>query len=920
MRHLLEVTAADSKAPVVEDAAKPVTVHPTAVAVDAAPIDLEGSATGGQLLADGTTIRPSSPSYVPPASPTEVVSLRDDNSKVTANADGTFTLEASSDRLNYRDANGAWQPIDLTLVTDPASGDLKVKGLDSDVTIGTGVDTFIGSVATTTGRATLRVVGYGAGAKVSDANVVAFPSLTEPTKAPEGAQATGAPQAPPAAPGGDPSPLPTASPAPTPDPSVDPAPAVDGSALPVSSQAPLASPTLSSAPLTEPSAPASPEPDQDTSPPLTGEAHITAAGDDLGLEFGAQLHDRTSPRAFAYILTVDDGTSVTVSPDGWTILLERTGFDDRGPKAVEVGRISAPFLSDANAVGPTEAATVAVLHKGDKSTDPSIDQSVLDGLDPNEVVLSYRLDDTWLDDPARVYPVTLDPTLCIQHGSTSCDPGNSYIDTYGGDNQANTYPTTPSTLRVGYDAIGSPDAVWGLLRSYIYFGQLALEDGGEVTAASLVLRQDINRDGANRNFLARPMKVGWGDTSTWNQLHDKVLSGLDSPNVLSCATDGTNCDLVFDVSKAVRAWYTRRGADWKWNAGFEVLMYSEGSTHAESDFYIGDDPSTIGGRPELRITYVVPKVGVDFAPEYGANYAPSSMLVGPTSTKLPVKVTNNASGFSFNVCASPSDADCYKFGYRFFNSKGAVSASANQDLPSTIASGATTPITLMVTPPTTAGTYTLRLDLVHRLGGSAGTYLWASDWAQPSKFNSRDKKVFATDNTRWTGSSVVERDEFGVTVAIGANPIGVQSVSTGDGGSLGIDLATRALHYSGAGGIGFADLIPLGLSYGYDSKNAAADCPAGPPTTYVGTLGTCGWYTNWDERLTDTSTTGNSGAFVYEDPSGSRYAMNTDTEGQVREVPGPSSNACGSPCSTRTAAAERRRPARPSSGHPRPHP
>jgi hypothetical protein len=28
-------------------------------------------------------------------------------------------------------------------------------------------------------------------------------------------------------------------------------------------------------------------------------------------------------------------------------------------------------------------------------------------------------------------------------------------------------------------------------------------------------------------------------------------------------------------------------------------------------------------------------------------------------------------------------------------------------------------------------------------------------------------------------------------------------------------------------------------------------------------LGACGWYTNWDERLTDTSTTGNSGAFVY---------------------------------------------------------
>lgn len=603
---------------------------------------------------------------------------------------------------------------------------------------------------------------------------------------------------------------------------------------------------------------------------------MTAAGNDQGLEFGAEIHDRTSPRSFAYILSVGDGVTTVLGPDGRSVLLTETAVDQAGSATTVIGRVSAPFISDADAVGPTEAITVALLHQGDKATEPGIDQATVDGLTANETILSYRVDDTWLDDPTRVYPVTMDPTLCIQHGSTTCDSA-TYRDTYGGDNQPNTYPTTPSTLRVGTDAIGSPDAAWGLLRTYIYFGSLALGDDYQVTTASLVLRQDINRDGADRNFLARPMSSVWTDTSTWNQLHDKVFSGLDSPNVLSCADDGTNCDLVFDVSKAIRAWYSRQAADWKPDLGFEVKMYSEDPTHAESDFYVGDDPSTIGGRPELLINYVVPKVTVDFEAALGPDYAPSSMVAGQTA-KLPLRVTNAASGFSFNACTSSSDADCYQFGYRFFDAKGVVSTSAHPDLPATILSGTTASIPLTVTPPVGAGSYTLRLDLVHRLGGSSGTILWASDWAMPSKYFSRNKKVLSSDNTRWVGSSYVERDEFPISVGTGANGVNRQSVGTGDGGSIGIDLATHNLHYDGAGGVGFADLAPMGLAYGYDSKNGAADCAG---SAYLGVLGACGWYTNWDERLTDTSSSGNSGAYTYQGPSGSRYFMDTTLEGQV---------------------------------------
>ena len=241
----------------------------------------------------------------------------------------------------------------------------------------------------------------------------------------------------------------------------------------------------------------------------------------------------------------------------------------------------------------------------------------------------------------------------------------------------------------------------------------------------------------------------------------------------------------------------------------------------------------------------------DFDAALGPNYAPSAMRADSV-VKLPIIVHNDLSGFTFDKCTSGADTDCYALGYRFFDAKGNVAIWSRTDLPADITSGST------------SATIALRVDdaadarPVHPPARSRPPLHpvrrddlgWAVDWAKPSAFYSRNKKVLRSDNTRWTGSASVERDEFGIAVGSGANAVNVQTVGTGDGGTLGIDLATRNLEYAGAGGVGFADRIPLGLTYGYDSRNAAADCAG---TAYLGILGACGWYTNWDERLTDTS-------------------------------------------------------------------
>ena len=285
------------------------------------------------------------------------------------------------------------------------------------------------------------------------------------------------------------------------------------------------------------------------------------------------------------------------------------------------------------------------------------------------------------------------------------------------------------------------------------------------------------------------------------------------PSPYTEATIPSSGYLDVDVDAVVQSWYTRRVKDWKPDLGFLVRVPSETVANGAVQFKRASD-ATAAYRPALTITYQLPKVSINFDPALGPNYAPSTMVAGQ-ATLLPIRVSNNASGFDFTTAA-------WKVGYRWFDAKGVTVSSGVQALPACVGtgSGCSTPsntIGLSITPPSAVGQYTLRLDLV-RVGTPANA--WASDWAKPSKFYSRNKKTLSADNTRWVGSSAIERDEFGISVVAGGGDSGnAKSIDTGDGGSLGIDLWSKNLSYTGSGGVGFSDLIPLDLAYTYDSKN-----------------------------------------------------------------------------------------------------
>ncbi len=724
------------------------------------------SSTGGGALASDPSIgrTPDQTPSVAPDGCTELIDQRTERSRTYANVDGSFTTEISQGRLNYKDAKGAWQPVDLDLIydsTDP-TGVYGVRVAANDVKVRFGSSTADAALASLTDRSgkytiSVRALGYGVGWLNPSRNRVQF-------------QGSG------------------------------------------------------------------------------HAATITAQPTDVGFEFGATLPDAQANPNLVFALDTG-GLQGSLAADGRTIELRSPTSD--GSAGALVGLVEAPTMLDGSGV-PADPATVAVdlIPRGDSAAPAS--------LRSGEVFVRYRIDQKWLTDASRQFPVTFDPTVCVLgHGITSC-PGatGDSLDTFLMSAYPNGSPSGWTSIRVGYESRGYG---YGTLRSLVGFSGL-LEDGAQVTSASLtMIISGRYGNAAGQTVYAYPATASWGLSSTWNQMASKYDSGAG----VSLTVPSDTATMEFSVTDIVRSWYTYNTAARKSNYGVLLKMANEGSSYGEVDFYRYTD-STTSRRPKLTINYVVPKVRFDFDPALGPTYAPSQMLVGQT-LKLPVVLTNN----STDDWAS-SGSDYYKIGYMWFDDDGELDRVA-QPLPEQIDHETSATVPLSIANGTQIPTQlTLRLDLVHVVGTAQ---LWASDWAKPTLYYSRDKRVLTTDSTRWTGSSVVDRAEFGISIVRGAgNGQGeTRTVATGDGGTLGIGLASGNLSFSADSGLGFSDLMPVGLGYGYNSIAAAKDCD---PNAAKGILNACGWYTNYDEGFDIwNDTEAHAGIYMYQDPSGNRYRV-----------------------------------------------
>ncbi len=82
---------------------------------------------------------PGTPAFAVPSGGVEVASLRTENSRTYRAADGSLVARVSQDPVNYRDAAGAWRPIDTALRPD-GSGGLETTASAADVSLPQSLD------------------------------------------------------------------------------------------------------------------------------------------------------------------------------------------------------------------------------------------------------------------------------------------------------------------------------------------------------------------------------------------------------------------------------------------------------------------------------------------------------------------------------------------------------------------------------------------------------------------------------------------------------------------------------------------------------------------------------------------------------------------------------------------------------------
>ena len=693
------------------------------------------------------SIRPSITIPKAPSVATEVPSKRTQYSRTVANPDGSFTLQEGQTRLNYRDASGNWQPIDVTLVPTAAA-------LAQQSTASPAPSTSPSSTPTATPTST-------PGATASpEATPSQSPSAsTAPT---DGSTTSGS--------SAGSSPTPSASPS-------------SGA-----SSTPVASSTPSAAPSSSPTATASLSPITASTWDVTEKANdkqvqiseknasnalaqlsvgpytltlrvpganrasknATSSGIDFagstandsfaivptpeGLEFSATLANANAPTTYQLAINTH-GLVASLDPDGLTVDLTNPSATD--PTAL-VGTISAPTLQEATggAVDPSEITV---------SLDPKASS-----LRQGETMLTYAINPAWLHDAARSFPVVLDPTACMAYGYSNCQnwtTGTTDTFVMNGSSYAGKHQVGWTVDRVGSSAKGDG---YGVMRTLLWWNLPQIPDGNVITAATVQVAQYWNGGTAGEKIHATLNTSGFNMSTDWAN-KPSVNSTYQTASLSACGS--RNCWLDFDATTLARAWYGHAGN--ATNFGVTLALDTETQGELQLENYTS---STDYYHPQLEITYMPSGYKMAFDSALGPDFAPSTIVAGGSMT-LPISVTNiaaDASGNWHNCTGTGSTpADCWSLGYRWYAPNGAAANSGKMSIPAAVTFGQPTALMNLSVPAPTGGVgqYTLRLDMVHTLNGID---LWSSDWAYQSTYYARAKVSSSPSNVHWGGTSPSE--------------------------------------------------------------------------------------------------------------------------------------------------------------------
>ncbi|MHB9861196.1 DNRLRE domain-containing protein [Streptomyces sp. YIM S03343] len=356
-------------------------------------------------------------------------------------------------------------------------------------------------------------------------------------------------------------------------------------------------------------------------------------------EDGTVLYQDVLAETDVQLVPVADGFKenlVLNSPDAansWVFPLDAKGLT---PRLAEDGDVE--FTGADGKVAATiphaymEDAKVG-RHSGEgaRSAKVSYELTTVDG----EPALRMTADRTWLDDPERAYPVTVDPTTVLASEAT-------YVQ-----NDYSANRSAETQIKVGsYDA-GTTKA-----NSFLQFSSLGTTLAGQkVSAATLNVWALWSSTCDAQPFSVYPVTQSWSPSTTTTYPGPSYDSAIGTATVApgaSCTnTSGsTGVGVKMPVTLST-SWFTQVATG---GANYGLAMAAPTSDGLHWKKFHSDDSATASWRPSLDLTYTPntePQVNAQYPPEnFQANTLRPELLVYASDAD---KWPNAALTYSFEV-------------------------------------------------------------------------------------------------------------------------------------------------------------------------------------------------------------------------------------------------------------------------------
>ncbi len=201
-------------------------------------------------------------------------------------------------------------------------------------------------------------------------------------------------------------------------------------------------------------------------------------------------------------------------------------------------------------------------------------------------LLKVSADGAWLTDPARVYPVVIDPSLTKTPS----------LDTFVQSNIENTPQSDSDQLKAGYYT--GPDGTF-TARSLLQFDLSSVPSGSEINSAKLSLYENHSYSCDPRRVDVYRVTDSWGSGVTWSNKPSFAADPADTLNVAkgySSACPGGRIN--FDVRSIVNYWKNSAAN----NNGFGIRARNEDDKYGWKKF--ASDQAT--HKPELTVKFDEP--------------------------------------------------------------------------------------------------------------------------------------------------------------------------------------------------------------------------------------------------------------------------------------------------------------------------